>query len=136
VQQTPRDCEAYSHFYRIGPGGFHVRGRNDDSHLFWHGWICRSISFNSPVKEPLSHTRTQSGLAGWQWVFIIDGVITCPIAIVGYLYFPDTPEATKAPYITPSEKQLALARLPAKLEDSHNINPWSLAKRTFTSPAL
>ena len=77
-----------------------------------------------------------AGLAGWQWVFIIDGIITCPIAIMGYLYFPDTPETTKAPWINPSERQLALDRLPPKLEDGHNINPWSLAKRVFGSPAF
>ncbi|KAF7549529.1 hypothetical protein G7Z17_g6323 [Cylindrodendrum hubeiense] len=77
-----------------------------------------------------------SGLAGWQWVFLIDGIITCPIAIVGYLYFPDTPELTKAKWISESEKRLALERLPPKKEDSHNINPWSLAKRVFGSPAF
>ncbi|ETS86264.1 hypothetical protein PFICI_00092 [Pestalotiopsis fici W106-1] len=77
-----------------------------------------------------------SGLAGWQWVFIIDGIITCPIAIMGFLYFPDVPENTKAPYLSESDKQLALSRLPPKREDGHNINPWSLAKRTFTSPAF
>ncbi|KAI0168503.1 pantothenate transporter liz1 [Pestalotiopsis sp. NC0098] len=77
-----------------------------------------------------------SGLKGWQWVFIIDGIITCPIAIMGFLYFPDIPETTKAPYLSESDKRLALARLPPKKEDGHNINPWSLAKRTFTSPAF
>lgn len=77
-----------------------------------------------------------AGLAGWQWVFLIDGIITMPIAIMGFLYFPDIPETTKAPYLSESEKQLALARLPPKREDGHNINPWSLAKRTFTSSAL
>ncbi|KAL4877788.1 major facilitator superfamily domain-containing protein [Aspergillus karnatakaensis] len=77
-----------------------------------------------------------SGLAGWQWVFIIDGIITCPIAIMGYLYFPDVPEQTKAPWISASEKRLALERLPPKREDGHNINPWSLAKRVFGSPSF
>ncbi|KAL4792220.1 major facilitator superfamily domain-containing protein [Aspergillus venezuelensis] len=77
-----------------------------------------------------------SGLQGWQWVFIIDGIITCPIAIMGYLYFPDTPELTKARWLSESEKQLALSRLPPKREDGHNINPWSLAKRVFGSPAF
>jgi ACS family pantothenate transporter-like MFS transporter len=80
--------------------------------------------------------KSQSGLAGWKWVFIIDGVITCPIAIMGFLYFPDIPEQTKAPYLSESEKQLALDRLPPKNEEGHNINPWSLAKRVFGSPAF
>lgn len=77
-----------------------------------------------------------AGLAGWQWVFLIDGIITMPIAVMGYMYFPDVPESTKAPYLSEAERLLALARLPPKREDGHNINPWSLAKRTFTSPAL
>ncbi|KAI8161012.1 Pantothenate transporter liz1 [Colletotrichum sp. SAR 10_70] len=77
-----------------------------------------------------------SGLDGWQWVFLIDGIITLPISIVGFLYFPDTPEQTKAPWISESEKRLALDRLPPKREDGHNINPWSLAKRVFGSPAF
>ncbi|KAL4982960.1 major facilitator superfamily domain-containing protein [Aspergillus falconensis] len=77
-----------------------------------------------------------AGLLGWQWVFIIDGIITCPIAIMGYLYFPDVPEQTKARWISESEKRLALERLPPKKEDGHNINPWSLAKRVFGSPTF
>ncbi|KAI0475095.1 MFS general substrate transporter [Xylariaceae sp. FL0804] len=77
-----------------------------------------------------------SGLAGWQWVFIIDGIITLPISIMGFLYFPDIPEITKAPYLSQADRQLALARLPPKKEDGHNINPWSLAKRVFQSPAF
>lgn len=55
---------------------------------------------------------------------------------MGFLYFPDIPENTKASYLSPAEKQLALDRLPPKNEDGHNINPWSLIKRIFTSPSL
>lgn len=77
-----------------------------------------------------------SGLAGWQWVFIIDGIITLPIAIMGFLYFPDTPELTKAPFLSQEEIKLALDRLPPKKADGHNIDPWSLANRVFKSPAF
>ncbi|KAH6680531.1 pantothenate transporter liz1 [Halenospora varia] len=77
-----------------------------------------------------------AGLHGWQWVFIIDGIITLPIAAMGFLYFPDTPELTKAPFLKPADIQLALDRLPPKKEDGHNINPWSLTTRVFTSPAF
>lgn len=77
-----------------------------------------------------------AGLAGWQWVFLIDGIITFPIAIMGFLYFPDTPELTKAPFLSQQEVQLALDRLPPKKADGHNIDPWSLTVRVFTSPAF
>lgn len=55
---------------------------------------------------------------------------------MGYLYFPDVPEQTKAPWISESEKRLALERLPPKREDGHNINPWSLIKRVAKSKAF
>ncbi|KAM5346247.1 hypothetical protein ACJ41O_009252 [Fusarium nematophilum] len=77
-----------------------------------------------------------AGLAGWQWVFLIDGIITCPIAIFGFLYFPDVPEYTQAPYLNEKEQQLALDRLPPKNEDGHNIQAWSLCKRVLGQPLI
>ncbi|KAJ1324576.1 MFS transporter ACS family pantothenate transporter [Microdochium nivale] len=77
-----------------------------------------------------------AGLAGWQWVFVINGIITCPIAFMGFYYFPDVPESTSARWLDKAERELALSRLPPKNPDGHNIQPWSLAKRVFGSPAL
>ncbi|KAL2826303.1 major facilitator superfamily domain-containing protein [Aspergillus cavernicola] len=53
-----------------------------------------------------------AGLSGWRWLFIIDGLITFPIAIYGLLLFPDTPTTTRAPYLSASERALAVSRLP------------------------
>ncbi|EIW57174.1 MFS general substrate transporter [Trametes versicolor FP-101664 SS1] len=35
------------------------------------------------------------GLAGWKWLFIIDGIITIPIALLGFLIMPDLPSNTR-----------------------------------------
>lgn len=78
----------------------------------------------------------RGGLEGWQWVFIIDGIITCPIALFGYFCFPDLPENTRASYLNDKERQLALDRLPPKKEDGHNIAPWSLTKRVLGQPIM
>ncbi|KFA50663.1 hypothetical protein S40293_04921 [Stachybotrys chartarum IBT 40293] len=75
-----------------------------------------------------------AGLQGWQWVFLIDGIMTCPVAVFGYFYFPDIPEITQASYLNEKERQLALDRLPPKGEDSHNIQPLSLIKRVLGHP--
>ncbi|KAL3481355.1 major facilitator superfamily domain-containing protein [Aspergillus californicus] len=53
----------------------------------------------------------RAGLSGWRWLFIIDGLITLPIAIYGLLLFPDTPTTTRAPYLSASERTLAVSRL-------------------------
>ncbi|PTD02112.1 Pantothenate transporter liz1 [Fusarium culmorum] len=76
------------------------------------------------------------GLAGWQWVFLIDGIITLPIAVFGFFYFPDVPEYTDAPYLNEKERQLALDRLPPKREDGHSIQAWSLIKRSYVVQGL
>ncbi|KAF8903224.1 MFS general substrate transporter [Mucidula mucida] len=49
------------------------------------------------------------GLAGWKWLFIIDGVITIPIALLGYLIMPDLPTNTR-PSVFYTEKQLEIGR--------------------------
>ncbi|KAK1988412.1 major facilitator superfamily transporter [Colletotrichum cereale] len=77
-----------------------------------------------------------AGLAGWQWVFIIDGIITLPIAFFGFFYFPDVPENTNAQYLSDAEKKLAVGRLPPVVKNSHSVNPFSLLKRLALMPTF
>ncbi|OJJ06504.1 hypothetical protein ASPVEDRAFT_140933 [Aspergillus versicolor CBS 583.65] len=73
-----------------------------------------------------------AGLSGWRWLFIIDGLITLPIAIYGLFLFPDTPTTTRAPYLTTSERVLAVSRLPTVNADRAPINRAFL-KELFTT---
>ncbi|KLU82750.1 hypothetical protein MAPG_01819 [Magnaporthiopsis poae ATCC 64411] len=52
------------------------------------------------------------GLSGWRWLFIIDGLLTLPVAAYGFFFFPDTPHATTAFYLSADEKVLAASRVP------------------------
>jgi MFS transporter, ACS family, pantothenate transporter len=52
------------------------------------------------------------GFAGWRWLFVIDALITIPVAFFGWLCFPDTPESTQAKYLSTEERILATERLP------------------------
>ncbi|KAK3061929.1 hypothetical protein LTS18_005158 [Coniosporium uncinatum] len=71
------------------------------------------------------------GLAGWRWLFIIDGIITFPVALYGFLLFPDTPHKTHAPYLSAAEQTLAKSRVP----DVPAPKPlsWAFLKRVWTS---
>ncbi|KAG9650181.1 MFS general substrate transporter, partial [Aureobasidium melanogenum] len=71
------------------------------------------------------------GLAGWRWLFIIDGLICVPVAIYGFLLFPDTPQTTSVPYLSEAERELARSRVPLHVERTP-FN-WSFAKRVFGS---
>jgi len=68
------------------------------------------------------------GLAGFRWLFIICGLITVPIALYGFLFFPDTPETTSARYFSPEERELAISRLPRK---PHTKLDLSLIRRVL-----
>ncbi|KAK3312536.1 major facilitator superfamily domain-containing protein [Apodospora peruviana] len=51
------------------------------------------------------------GLRGWRWLFVVDGIITLPVAIYGLLLFPDTPATTTAFYLSQSEREMAMSRV-------------------------
>jgi len=72
-----------------------------------------------------------SGRSGWRWLFVIDGIITLPIAFYGFLVFPDVPSTTKAFYLTEEERSLSKSRLENVTDTRrHNIS-WGTFKRVL-----
>ncbi|KAF9874419.1 hypothetical protein CkaCkLH20_07982 [Colletotrichum karsti] len=49
------------------------------------------------------------GLAGWQWLFIIEGSVTALVAIFGFFLLPDDPSETR--WLTEEERKLAVDRI-------------------------
>ncbi|KIK65407.1 hypothetical protein GYMLUDRAFT_38859 [Collybiopsis luxurians FD-317 M1] len=73
-----------------------------------------------------------SGKSGWRWLFIIDGVITLPIAFYGFWLFPDVPATTKVFYLDNEERRLAAERLRGHVEVAHSPLSWNLVKRVLS----
>lgn len=73
------------------------------------------------------------GLAGWQWLFVMDGVISLPIALLGYVCLPDLPENTRSWYLTSEERAFGQKRM--ELEGRKGRSPYTRAKvkKIFTS---
>ncbi|OZJ04848.1 hypothetical protein BZG36_02616 [Bifiguratus adelaidae] len=57
------------------------------------------------------------GLAGWQWLFILEGAPVAVIAIIAYFYLPDFPENSK--FLNAKERSYLVARL------AHDAGPAS-----------
>lgn len=76
------------------------------------------------------HLEGVGGRSGWRWLFIIDGVITLPIALYGFLVFPDVPSTTKAFYLSEEERALSQDRLDSDVV--HHSLSWGLAKRVLS----
>ncbi|SMR53685.1 unnamed protein product [Zymoseptoria tritici ST99CH_3D1] len=66
------------------------------------------------------------GYRGWQWLFIVDGLLSLPVALVGFVMLPDTPETTRAWFLSPEERVFARKRM--QLEGRKGRQPYSLAK--------
>ncbi|KAK0367962.1 hypothetical protein CLIM01_14679 [Colletotrichum limetticola] len=49
------------------------------------------------------------GIAGWKWLFIIEGSVTALIAVFGFFLLPDDPSVTR--WLTEDERQLAVERI-------------------------
>lgn len=72
-----------------------------------------------------------NGLAGWRWLFIIDGIITLPIALLGFVVFPGVPESPRPFYLNANDTALGKKRMNdyhAKPAGKINLD---ILKRTF-----
>lgn len=72
-----------------------------------------------------------AGRSGWRWLFVIDGVITLPIALYGFLVFPDVPATTKAFYLTEEERLLLYERLKSDHDVDRHPLSWGLVKKVL-----
>ncbi|KIV93566.1 hypothetical protein PV10_04772 [Exophiala mesophila] len=74
------------------------------------------------------------GRAGWRWLFIVDGIITLPLALAGYAFFPNLPqEDNKTWWTTQAEHELSVKRMNAIGRAGKEPWTWPKFKRVFLS---
>lgn len=68
------------------------------------------MSFSGLIAAAVFATLdNKHGMHGWQWLFIIEGVVTVGIAFACIFMLPDTPLTTR--WLSPEERQLAYDRI-------------------------
>lgn len=99
----------------------------------FHASSAIGSMFSGYLMAAVYHLDGVDGYQGWQWLFIINTVISLPIAIAGYFFFPDVPEICRAWYLTDDE--IAMARRRMELEGRARREPYTKSKFTkiFTS---
>ncbi|GAA5969292.1 hypothetical protein JCM11641_007540 [Rhodosporidiobolus odoratus] len=75
---------------------------------------AQAATIFSGVMQARIHSTMEGlqGLYGFQWLFIICGLITVPIGIYGYLFFPDTPTTNRSIVFSSRDRELAATRVP------------------------
>jgi MFS transporter, ACS family, pantothenate transporter len=72
------------------------------------------------------------GKAGWQWLFVMDALISLPICLAGFYMIPDLPENTVAFYLTEEDAKLARRRMNDVGRAPRRKMGWSILGRVFT----
>ncbi|EHY55594.1 MFS transporter (Seo1) [Exophiala dermatitidis] len=78
----------------------------------------------------------RAGLAGWRWMFIICGVLTIPIGILGYFVLPGTPDKPNRIVLNDKDLEVSKARL---ARDNHGIDQtfkWSNLKKAYRNKKI
>jgi cyanate permease len=68
------------------------------------------------------------GLAGWQWMFLIEGVPACVLGILCLVLLADTPE--QARWLTTQERQALIFALASDKHDKPKKDLWAAMKDT------
>ncbi|KAK5239549.1 hypothetical protein LTR40_014431, partial [Exophiala xenobiotica] len=68
--------------------------------------------------------------SGWRWIFIMEGILTCVVGIIGYFFlvdFPDKAARTSWAFLNERECQFITRRI-AKDRGDAELEPFNLKK--------
>ncbi|CDS05951.1 hypothetical protein LRAMOSA08479 [Lichtheimia ramosa] len=85
--------------------------------LFWSSTVA-AHAYAGILAYGILRLRGAQSMAGWQWLFLIEGIPTVLIAIIAWFYLPASPETWSI--LTLEEQQLAVSRL--ALEDGRHVS--------------
>ncbi|KLT43898.1 MFS general substrate transporter [Cutaneotrichosporon oleaginosum] len=73
-------------------------------------------SFAKLIGFGFSHLDGRAGLSGWQWMFIMYGIITVAIGGLAYVFLVDIP--SKGTFLTEREREIVMTRIERDRADS------------------
>jgi ACS family 4-hydroxyphenylacetate permease-like MFS transporter len=68
-----------------------------------------TIAFGAPLSGLILGMDGLWGIAGWRWLFLIEGIPSVILGVIAYLYLTDKPQS--AHWLTAEEQELLLARM-------------------------
>ncbi|KAI5362351.1 putative major facilitator superfamily, MFS transporter superfamily [Septoria linicola] len=92
-------------------------------------------AFGGILAYGIGHMRGVGGYNGWRWIFILEGLLTCIVAVGAYWFVADWP--SKAKFVTEDEREYITARLKADSDATQNEGfTWSNVLLAFKDPKV
>lgn len=91
------------------------------------------------VNYALNHLNGHAGLAGWRWMYLVQGIITCILGIITYWWMIDFPDHAEKSFcfLSATESRIARQRIRSDRDD---VVPdpfsWSKLLVNFTDPKI
>jgi len=107
------------------PAAFRARALG----LFYIG-APLSFILGGPVSGALLRLDGSMGLAGWQWLFLIEGLLASLVGVIAFFHLPDSPQ--QAPWLSDDDK----AMLQHTLESDPKAPDEASLLRALRSPRV
>ncbi|WRT70038.1 uncharacterized protein IL334_007032 [Kwoniella shivajii] len=111
--------------------------------IFWLAGLAGEMFSGYLQAAAYNNLNGVLGHAGWRWLFVIDAVITFPIAIIGYFIFPSLPlQGKKVWWLNDEEYELSRQRMIKDGKTGRTAWTWPKFRRvifswhTWVLPAL
>ncbi|OJI96304.1 hypothetical protein ASPVEDRAFT_48535 [Aspergillus versicolor CBS 583.65] len=102
--------------------------------ILFTGNIC-GTAFAGLIAIGVFRMSGIAGLSGWRWLFILQGIITFVISVIGGFILPDEPLTTR--WLTRAERELAHARMQRDtVELRENTPVWAGLREAASDPRL
>jgi MFS family permease len=103
---------------------------------FYHSCQAVGSMMSGAMQAAITDTMDgRHGIAGWRWLFIINGIITVVWGIAGVFMMPDVPNKPNplAFWFRKGDAELAMLRLARHGRAESKKMTWAGVKRTFSS---
>ncbi|HEY2468496.1 MAG TPA: MFS transporter [Terracidiphilus sp.] len=102
---------------------FPSRVRGEVMGLFYIG-VPIAMIFGNPLSGLLLEMHSLAGLQGWQWMFLVEGLIAVLVGVAAYWYLDDTPD--HAAWMPINERKALTELLSAEETERRSFGPAKL----------
>jgi len=92
-----------------------------------------SIMLGSLISQPILRMDGIGGLAGWQWLFLLQALPTIALALIFYLTMPDSPATAR--WLTAENRQWLVEQLAREREKREKVGRFSVGD-ALTNPTV